>query len=239
MKKLFCLAAVFAVLLGATPAAAAESISVVELFTSQGCSSCPPADKVLRQLSKRRDVIALAHHVDYWNYIGWEDPFSSKEASARQRRYARILSNWSPYTPQVVVDGRHDVAGFKRSAILQRISNSLQEGDVQVLKVEHSSDGSESRVMLPPLRDGYVMWRIDYDRRHETEVERGENAGRSLINANVVRDMAQISDSDRALGEVIIDKDSLQAQGRGGAVVLVQQGRVGPIIAAGHVRVTP
>ena len=237
MKKIFCVATLLAALVGATPATAGESVSVVELFTSQGCSSCPPADKVLRKLSERDDVIALAHHVDYWNYIGWEDPFSSKEASARQRRYVRVLSNWNPYTPQMVIDGRHDVGGYKRAAVLQRVTNSLQENDVRVLAVERSRDGSEARIMLPRVGDGYVIWRIDYDRQHKTEVERGENGGRTLINANVVRAMAQVDDSERALGEVIIDVDSLQAQGRGGAVVLVQQGRVGPIHAAGHVRV--
>ncbi|MBT5374998.1 MAG: DUF1223 domain-containing protein, partial [Rhodospirillaceae bacterium] len=90
---------------------------VVELFTSQGCSSCPPADAFLNDLSRRDDVIALSLHVDYWDYIGWEDPFATPESTNRQRRYAPVLAARSIYTPQMVIDGAAHEVGSKRKAI--------------------------------------------------------------------------------------------------------------------------
>ena len=216
--------------------AADKALVVVELFTSQGCSSCPPADKILRELSDEPHIIALAHHVDYWNYLGWKDPFSSRSASDRQRRYARVLSNWTAYTPQMVIDGRHDVAGYKRSAIREHIQHSRTEQDVRALVIEESRDGAQARVVLPRLADDDVVWRIDYDALHETDVERGENGGRQLVNAHVVRQMQRVDKATRALGVVVIDKQMLQEQKRGGSVVLIQRGRVGPIRAAGHIR---
>jgi hypothetical protein len=91
--------------------------AVVELFTSQGCSSCPPADKLLGELARRSDVLTLAYHVDYWNNLGWKDPFASADATRRQRRYAGALGLSGIYTPQMVVDGAIDAVGSDRRAV--------------------------------------------------------------------------------------------------------------------------
>ena len=96
---------------------AAERKVVVELFTSQGCSSCPPADAYLGELAQRDDVLALSFHVDYWNYIGWRDPFSKRQWSARQRAYGDTLKRRYVYTPQIVVDGAAEAVGSKRSQV--------------------------------------------------------------------------------------------------------------------------
>ena len=98
--------------------------TVVELFTSQGCHSCPPADAYLGVLSGRDDIIALAHHVDYWNYIGWKDPFSSPQATERQHSYARAMRKRSVYTPQMVIDGRYDAVGSRRSQVDRAIDRA-------------------------------------------------------------------------------------------------------------------
>jgi hypothetical protein len=102
-------------------ASAADRPTVVELFTSQGCSSCPPADALLGELTRRADVLPLAFHVDYWNRLGWKDPYSSADSTARQRAYARLLDLRTIYTPQMVVDGRIDVVGSERAAVLKAI----------------------------------------------------------------------------------------------------------------------
>src|ERR1041384_1895274 len=99
----------------ADEATRAEAPVVVELFTSQGCNSCPPADALLGELAQRPDLVALAFHVDYWNYIGWQDPFSSPEATKRQRDYAQSLGLSSVYTPEMVIDGSFDIVGLDRA----------------------------------------------------------------------------------------------------------------------------
>src|ERR1700736_1842766 len=100
-----------------TPAAAGERPIVVELFTSQGCSSCPPADALLAELAQRPDVIALGFHIDYWDDLGWKDPLSSPAATARQRDYARQFGRRQVYTPQLVVDGAEEAVGSDRAAV--------------------------------------------------------------------------------------------------------------------------
>src|SRR5437868_14761375 len=116
-------------LLAAAPAVAGETTRpiVVELFTSQGCSSCPPADALLGELARRDDVLPLAFHVDYWDRLGWKDPFSSAAATARQRTYARQLDAANVYTPQMVVDGRIDVVGSYRDQVLRAIDRARQD----------------------------------------------------------------------------------------------------------------
>src|SRR6516164_7919120 len=96
------------------PAQAGERPIVVELFTSEGCSSCPPADKLLAELANRPDVLALSFHVDYWDRLGWKDPYSSREATKRQNRYATLLDLATVYTPQIVVDGKWQAVGSDR-----------------------------------------------------------------------------------------------------------------------------
>src|SRR5690348_14071546 len=115
-------------ILGAVPAQAAETpLVVVELFTSQGCSSCPPADSYLGELARRPDVLGLAFHVDYWNYIGWTDPFASKLASQRQRDYAKHLNLRYVYTPQMVINGATEGVGSERSTIGMLIKAASEE----------------------------------------------------------------------------------------------------------------
>ena len=121
MLKGYALLLSLGLIIAVLPAQAGERPIVVELFTSEGCSSCPPADKLLAELANRPDILALSFHVDYWDRLGWKDPYSSHQATERQNRYATLLDLASVYTPQIVVDGKWQAVGSDRADIEQAL----------------------------------------------------------------------------------------------------------------------
>lgn len=160
---------------------------VVELFTSQGCSSCPPADALLADLATRPDILALAFHVTYWNGLGWRDPFSLDLATQRQRAYQRLLGLDTVYTPQMVIDGRIDVVGSDRS----RVQAALRQVDVRsVVKLTMTEGPGGLTVSVGSGAGSATLWLVGYDPVHRTTVPRGENAGRQLVEANIVRTLS-------------------------------------------------
>lgn len=170
---------------GRLRASAATAPIVVELFTSQGCSSCPPADRVLSGLARRPGVLALSHHIDYWDRLGWKDPYSSPDATRRQRDYARALGLRTIYTPQMVVDGRIDVVGSDTAAVERALARprapsstaSIPARTIDGVAVRGTVSGE-----IPRLR------RIDFQpEAPATRVLAGENKGRALAHVNVVR----------------------------------------------------
>ena len=174
-----------------SPAVAAERPVVVELFTSQGCSSCPPADAYLVELSKgRRDVLPLAFHVTYWDQLGWKDPFSLPSATERQSQYGRRFGDGS-YTPEIVVDGAAGMVGSHRSAVASAIERAKRESvtaaavsvtrNGKLVSIEVGSGSGNGRVLL-----------IGFDREHTTPIGRGENGGRTLTEANIVRSIRPV-----------------------------------------------
>lgn len=172
------------------PALAAERPVVVELFTSQGCSSCPPADALLSTLADRPDVLALAFHVDYWNRLGWTDPFSGAWATARQTAYAAQLGSDQVYTPQAVIDGRGDVVGSDREALDSAIAAARTDPSVPV---QLTASGTGLQVVVDPAAPAdAVLWLVGFDDRHDTPVRRGENAGKTLVDRNVVRSLTRL-----------------------------------------------
>lgn len=168
---------------------------VVELFTSQGCSSCPPADALLRDLSRQRaDVLALAFHVTYWDRLGWPDPFALPAATERQREYARISHAGTIYTPQMVVDGTRDVVGSDQRGVQAALAAARPVAAAH-LAVRDDPAGVTITIAAGTMAAGQGKGRvllIGYDPEHRTQVARGENAGRALVEANIVRavDMA-------------------------------------------------
>lgn len=175
----------------ARPAAAAGAtpLVVVELFTSQGCSSCPPADQVLGELATHRpDVLALSFHVTYWNRLGWRDRFSLEEATDRQRRYAATLGHNQLYTPQAVVQGRRDVVGSNRGALLAEIAAAQPPA----VPVALSAAGEELAVEVGEGAGAAALWLVGFDARQVTAVGAGENRGRTLAHANVVRSLQRL-----------------------------------------------
>ena len=197
MRKTAALVTTALLLLAARSIQAAERPVVVELFTSEGCSSCPPADAFLAELASRPEVLALSFHVDYWNRLGWKDPFSSAAATARQRRYAQLLRTDIVYTPQVVVDGHWQAVGSDQSAVEQAIGAAGRSS--AAIPVMLSLDHGQARVVIGSVASGasgsVVM--VGFDRRHVDAVRSGENEGRTLTHVDVVRGISEIGRFDR------------------------------------------
>ena len=175
-----------------TPADAAQNPVVIELFTSEGCSSCPPADALLTELAQTRpDVLPLAFHVTYWNSLGWRDPFSLDLATARQRRYARLSGVGGVYTPQAIVGGTEDVIGSDRAAILHALQTAAAGAKIPVA-VQRTAAGL-SIAIGPGPGAGQVLL-VGYDPTHRTKVLRGENAGATLVESNIVRALTVVAE---------------------------------------------
>jgi hypothetical protein len=178
---------------GLSPAAslAAERPVVVELFTSQGCSSCPPANAYLNELSKqRRDVLALAFHVTYWDRLGWKDPFSLQAATQRQDVYGRRFGDGS-YTPEIVVDGAAGMVGSARGDVGSAIENAKRNGRTAAA-VSVIRSGERVSVQVGAGSGSGRILLIGFDHEHTTPIGRGENSGRTLTEANVVRSIRSV-----------------------------------------------
>jgi hypothetical protein len=168
-------------------ARAASAPVVLELFTSQGCSSCPPADALLGELASQPNVIGLAWHVDYWNSLGWRDPYARSEWTDRQKSYAARL-NSGVYTPALVVNGVAMVVGSDKTAVRQAIDQAIPPPVVVTLR--RTAAGLEAGIGTPPTRATGLL--VIYDPRVATQVGAGENEGRQLVEYRVVRDVVAL-----------------------------------------------
>ena len=207
----------------AVPAMAATRPVVIELFTSQGCSSCPPADALLTELAGRKDVLALGFHVDYWDRLGWKDPLSTPGATMRQHDYAAEFGRNEVYTPQMVIDGKRQAVGSNRGAVLQAIADSEA---VSAAPVTFSADGRSVSVGAGTGRGKVLV--IRYLLKRTTAVQRGENAGRMAVDANGVESIRNAGEWTGATLELPIDPVDT---GHGLAVLV--QGDDGQILGAG------
>ena len=208
---------------------AAEPV-VVELYTSQGCSSCPPADALLHELAKREDVLPLALHVDYWDYIGWKDPFARPAHAKRQKGYAHAGGRRMIYTPQMIIMGQDDVVGTDAMEVADAIERHTDQPRPVSLSVVRQGDELvirlQPRVQMP---DGkLVVQLVRYTPERTISIKRGELAGRTFTYANVVEDWQIAAEWDGA-GELEV---SVPVSGSQPAAVLVQEAPFGRIIAA-------
>lgn len=192
MIKICVMVAALCLLPAVQPAQAAERPIVVELFTSEGCSSCPPADALLAVLASRADVLALSFHVDYWDRLGWKDPFSSPEATARQQHYAQILGIAPVYTPQIVVDGKRQAVGSDRADVDRALDAA--RGGLDAVPVSLAVEHGHVRIGLGQGGGAAAatVLLVGFDRRKVSAVERGENEGRILSHVDVVRGFAEV-----------------------------------------------
>lgn len=202
---------------------------VVELFTSQGCSSCPPADALLAELADLPGVIALALHVDYWDYLGWKDSFADPAFSDRQKAYAQSFGKRSIFTPQMVVQGRDSLVGHDADRIRGRIAAHQAESPAVELTVRR--EGDELWIRLAP-RDTPVgpaeVQLVRFIPSYEVSIEGGENAGQRILYTNIVASWETVATWD-GTGPVELRYDGIDGTP---GVVIVQRGRVGPVLTA-------
>ncbi len=206
-----------------SPAVTAHTV-VVELFTSQGCSSCPPANDTLNKLAERPDVLALSFGVTYWDNLGWKDTFASPAFTQRQYDYANGLHHANVFTPQMVINGRKDTVGQKLSDVEPLIyaAKALPAGPSVILSADQVSIAASAQTAQ--------VWLVRYDPRLvQVPVQRGENSGRTLPHRNVVRQLLKLgSYSGQAVSFTLPKSADISLK----TAVLVQQGTGGPILSA-------
>ncbi len=236
MKQLIALFTVALAVLCQGSLAAAEPAkhpAVVELFTSQGCNSCPPADAFLGRLVGRSDVISLSYNVDYWDYLGWRDTLASPANTERQQSYARAMHSQRVYTPQVVINGVTDAVGSDGPAIsaaIEKFKASRAAGPA--IEMMYQDERVLVRISAGEGAAEATIWLVRFDHLQEVEVRRGENGGKLLKYHNVVRDFSNIGLWRGEAMEIAFNRDDLTKGGRDGCVILVQAEGHGPIIAA-------
>lgn len=207
----------------------------VELFTSQGCSSCPPADKILGELTGRKDVIALTFPVDYWDYLGWKDTLASSANTKRQYAYAKARRDRQVYTPQMVLNGRHHVIGNRRAQVfgkIRELSRAKNTAYVQV-KIKSRKDTITVTTGAPPSKIANkkaTLWLIMFNKKVTIPIKHGENSGRTISYYNVVRQMLPLGKWTGKSMKVTLPKAELIAQGYDGCIALLQVNNSGPVL---------
>jgi hypothetical protein len=244
-------AVVLALAAGALICAAADNDSprvpvLLELFTSEGCSSCPPADRLLELLDQKQpvpgaDLIVLSEHVDYWDRLGWRDPFSSSQYTARQQEYTSRYNFDGVYTPQLVVDGRFGFVGSDGRKAMSAIQEAIRDPKIPIAMSNVRRDGNQVTVHIEvPAADHSFKGGRDLlyvalaDNRAESQVARGENAGRSLAHVGVVRILKQVGAID--LGAATARNVMVairQGTGENGSrlVAFIQDAKTGRVLA--------
>ena len=228
---------------GACNGKAGSSCVVVEMFTSQGCSSCPPADKFMSELGKRKDVLTLSQHVDYWDYIGWKDLFSQPWISKRQRQYSANFGERTVYTPQAVVSGWSGVVGARRPDVRALVNKVRESPSAAVLSVRQQvgHDAGWALRLAPGDRQSGQksdLLLVAYNACQRVDIKRGENSGRTVEYHNVVRSLREFGSWDgESTREILVTRQDLIRHGPSdndhlSYAVMVQGKGVGRIIAA-------
>lgn len=195
---------------------------VVELFTSQGCASCPPADDAFRQIAGRQDVIALAYHVDYWNYMGWTDTLSSKENTERQYGYARMMGRGNVYTPQVIINGRDHVKGSDLSGIVSKVETYPGEGKGLTVPITTAMTGDELEITVGDGQGKANVVLVYYNKEKTIDVEKGENTGKKIAYLHSVANVETIGMWNGKQAVFKLPATVLQKQDLEGCAVLLQ-----------------
>ena len=217
----------------------ADPRAVVELFTSQGCSSCPPADRIIGELAKDPDVIALSLPIDYWDYLGWKDTLADSRFSARQKAYSHVRGDRDVYTPQVIVNGSKHVIGSDRARIEGAISETEKVDGVMSVPVTMTLSGKQLTVSVAASKDSAAahgeVWICSVSKAVPITIGRGENRGREITYHNVVRSLLKVGDWNGSSGSWTVPLENISREGVDAAVVYIQDGnrdKPGPMLGA-------
>jgi hypothetical protein len=219
----------------------ADPRAVVELFTSQGCSSCPAADKVLGELAKDPNVIALSLPIDYWDYLGWKDTLADSRFSARQKAYSHARGDRDVYTPQVVVNGSAHVIGSDRAKIEGAIDTTKKADGVMSVAVSMTLSGKQINVSIPASKGTTAkhgeVWICSVSKSVPIKIGRGENRGKEVTYYNVVRNLLKVGDWNGSAGSWTVPLENISRDGVDAAVVYLQDGNresPGPMLGAAY-----
>jgi len=215
---------------------------VVELFTSQGCSSCPPADQIIGELAKDPSVIALSLPIDYWDYLGWKDTLADSRFTARQKAYSNMRGEREVYTPQVVVNGSAHVIGSDRARIESAIEETKKADAVMSVPISMTLAGKQINISVaasgkgPAAAHGEV-WICSISKAVPIAIGRGENRGREITYHNVVRNLLKVGDWNGTSDSWTVPLENIYREGVDAAVVYVQDGnrdKPGPMLGAAY-----
>jgi hypothetical protein len=219
----------------------ADPRAVVELFTSQGCSSCPPADQIMGELAKDPNVIALSMPIEYWDYLGWKDTLADSRFSARQKAYSQMRGDRDVYTPQVIVNGSANVIGSDRAGIESAILNTQKAVGVMSVPVTMTLSGKQINVSVAASKattPGHgEVWICSVSKAVPISIGRGENRGRQVTYYNVVRNILKVGDWNGSSGSWSVPLENVSRDGVDAAVVYVQDGnrdKPGPMLGAAY-----
>jgi len=222
----------------ASPPPAPEPV-LAELFTSQGCSSCPPADQIWADLQKRQDLVAISFNIDYWDYIGWKDTLARRENTLRQQAYAKALGSRQVYTPQVIIDGKSDAVGNERKELLASIDAWVVQTRGKRLPIRLSQSGNVVQIHVPAgtAAEPATVWIAHTSSVRKVTITQGENSGRTMTYTNVVRDLASAGTWN---GQAMTLQVPVQPRDKGeatdGVAAWVQLGSHGQVLGAAQIR---
>lgn len=207
---------------------------LVELFTSEGCSSCPPADAYLGELAQRKHILALSYHVDYWDHLGWRDRFGDPRFTERQRDYAAAMGERMVYTPQMIVAGAIDVVGSRRADVEAALDRAYTRNSMYRLHLRRDGEGNLTLILpAAPISVPASLWLVTYSQSERSRVTAGENAGSDLVSVNVVRSLRKIGMWDGQAASLVFALTlEERAAGPDSCAIIANEADFGPVVAA-------
>lgn len=210
-----------------------RSQPLIELFTSQGCNSCPPADALFAELADREDIVSLSWSIDYWDYLGWRDTFAQPEHTARQRGYNQALGMSGVYTPQLIVDGQLQTVGSRRDEVMALIDRRVSTKASRLKLTLSKGEDAVSLTLSGKRGDApATVWLVEFADTAEQDIEDGELQGNTFTYRHVVRYSEKLGQWSGGAQTFVLDAEAIAERDNDGHVVIVQQDDTGPVAAA-------